>query len=77
MGETVRLWNVRTGATISVLEGHQHWVHSVAFSPDGHTLASGSDEKVGCIFLSDGQTLTSPSYDGSFLFWNIVHRQGL
>ncbi|MGR4882838.1 trypsin-like peptidase domain-containing protein [Streptomyces sp. LARHCF249] len=27
------------------LSGHGSWVHSVAFSPDGHTLASGSGDK--------------------------------
>lgn len=27
-----------------ILSGHEHWVNSVAFSPDGRTLASGSED---------------------------------
>ncbi|MGH3793154.1 MAG: WD40 repeat domain-containing protein [Pseudonocardiaceae bacterium] len=27
------------------LTGHTHTVHAVAFSPDGHTLATGSDDQ--------------------------------
>ncbi|KAJ5778340.1 hypothetical protein N7520_001586 [Penicillium odoratum] len=32
------------GSTLQTLEGHSGWVRSVAFSPDGLTLASGSDD---------------------------------
>ena len=35
---------MRTGAHKKTLNGHQHRVYSVAFSPDGKTLASGSDD---------------------------------
>ena len=43
---TVKLWNVITGATLQTLKGHGI-TSSVCFSPDGTTLASsGSDEKV-------------------------------
>ena len=30
---------------IQVLEGHQDWVHAVAFSPDGQTVASASNDR--------------------------------
>ncbi|KAH7330049.1 NACHT domain-containing protein, partial [Rhexocercosporidium sp. MPI-PUGE-AT-0058] len=33
--QTVRLWDVATGAALQTLEGHTDSVHSVAFSPDG------------------------------------------
>ena len=33
-----------TGEPIATLEGHTSWVYSVSFSPDGATLASGSED---------------------------------
>ncbi|MGC9084309.1 MAG: WD40 repeat domain-containing protein, partial [Anaerolineae bacterium] len=38
---TVRLWDPATGQVLHTLEGHQGAVWSMAFSPDGRTLASG------------------------------------
>ena len=39
---TVRLWNTIAGNHLHVLTGHTDRVSSVAFSPDGNTLASAS-----------------------------------
>ena len=36
----MRLWDVASGHCLHVLEGHSQYVVSVAFSPDGTTLAS-------------------------------------
>jgi WD40 repeat protein len=36
----VRLWDVFSGKQVHLLAGHQLWVHTVAFSPDGATLVS-------------------------------------
>ena len=36
------LWDALTGARRRKLSGHTSWVESVAFSPDGRTLASGN-----------------------------------
>ena len=38
--ETIRLWDVATGANIGILEGHTETVTVVAYSSDGKTLAS-------------------------------------
>ena len=41
-GGTVRLWDAKTGQQKATLTGHTGLVNSVAFSPDGNTIASGS-----------------------------------
>ena len=43
--ETVRLWDVATGAALNILKGHMGYVFSIAFSPDGTLLASASDDE--------------------------------
>ena len=50
----IRLWDVGTGTLKYTLTGHEGYVNSVAFSPDGKTLASGSDD--GTIKLWDVST---------------------
>jgi WD40 repeat protein len=42
---TIKLWNLRTGELKSTLTGHSQAILSVAFSPDGRTLGSGSYDK--------------------------------
>ncbi|NCS52709.1 MAG: hypothetical protein GPJ23_10240, partial [Microcystis aeruginosa G13-05] len=34
---TIKLWNVETGQEIRTLKGHDNYVYSVNFSPDGNT----------------------------------------
>ncbi|MCA2717734.1 hypothetical protein [Microcystis sp. M169S2] len=43
--KTIKLWNVETGQEIRTLKGHDDYVLSVNFSPDGKTLVSGSIDK--------------------------------
>ena len=43
--DTVRLWEANTGANTHTLTGHTGGGWSVAFSPDGNTIASGSEDK--------------------------------
>ncbi|KAK0706878.1 WD40-repeat-containing domain protein, partial [Lasiosphaeria miniovina] len=40
-----RLWDTASGICLQTLEGHDDTVKSVAFSPDGKRLASGSDDE--------------------------------
>jgi WD40 repeat protein len=44
-GNAVQLWDVATQTSMITLHGHTGEVYSVAFSPDGKTVASGSDDE--------------------------------
>ncbi len=39
------VWDMATGKEMSKLQGHSGEVYSVAISPDGKTIVSGSDDK--------------------------------
>ena len=39
------VWNLQTGEIIHSIEGHSHWVLSVAISPNGNKLVSGGADK--------------------------------
>jgi WD40 repeat protein/serine/threonine protein kinase len=41
-GHTVMIWDAQMGDVLKTLKGHVGYVWKVAFSPDGHYLASGS-----------------------------------
>lgn len=43
--DVVWLWELATGREKHTLRGHMATIHSIAFSPDGHRLASGSSDK--------------------------------
>lgn len=44
-GNTVRLWDTKSGKLIRTFVGHQERVISIAFSPDGHSILTGSEDK--------------------------------
>jgi len=39
---SVKLWNAMTGVELAEFKGHENWVWSADFSPDGKTIASAS-----------------------------------
>lgn len=58
----VRLWDTQTGEHIRTLTGHARGVNSVAFSPDGRTIATGGSIAV----AKDGSTI-----DGTVRLWDV------
>ena len=55
---TLRLWDVATGETLRVFEGHTDLVSSVAFSQDGQTALSGSFDRTLRLWdVASGETL--------------------
>ena len=54
---TIRLWDIGTGEQLEILEGHTYSITSVAVSPDGSTIASGSFD--GTVLLWKFPMLTS------------------
>ncbi len=42
---TIRIWNLKSGALLQTIAAHKDWVKTLAISPNGQTLASGSADK--------------------------------
>uniref|UniRef100_A0A5K4EIR6 Transducin beta-like n=1 Tax=Schistosoma mansoni TaxID=6183 RepID=A0A5K4EIR6_SCHMA len=61
---TVRLWDVETGQCRRILSRHTEPVYSVAFSPDGRLLATGSFDQCVHIWNVDSGNLIN-SYQGT------------
>ncbi|MBA2307540.1 WD40 repeat domain-containing protein, partial [Candidatus Dependentiae bacterium] len=55
---TARLWDVKTGQQLHILQGHTEIVNSVAFNPDGTTVLTGSWDNTAILWdVKTGQQL--------------------
>ena len=49
--QTLRLWDLETGAELRRFEGHESWVSSVTALADGRRALSGPGQRYGCGIL--------------------------
>ena len=54
---TAKVWDAKSGQELLTLKGHSHNVHSVAFSPDGKRIATGSTNGTKVWDAKSGQEL--------------------
>ena len=58
MQRKLKIWDVLSGNCLETLQGHSHWVASLALSQDAKMLISGSwDETIRCWDIPTGQSL--------------------
>lgn len=62
------VWKLQSGEIVRTIEGHSHWVLSVAISADGNTLVSGSADKTIKVWnLKTGQLIRTLSGHSSWV----------
>ena len=62
---TVKVWSLSARRLLHTFTGHSNWVSSVAFSPDGQILASGSGDRTIKLWnLRTGKLIRSLSEQG-------------
>lgn len=66
MSNSITLMDLESGKTIGTLSGHKQGIQSVAFSPDGRTLASASGDGIKLWNLATLQEALSLSTAGTW-----------
>lgn len=62
--QTIKLWDVDSGAMVTSLQGHRQGVNDIAWSPDSRYLASASDDTT--IIIWDTSTVCNLKYKRIF-----------
>ncbi|WP_327078348.1 WD40 repeat domain-containing protein, partial [Prochlorothrix hollandica] len=60
MTKTIRLWDLQGNPIGEPFRGHSDYVGSVAFSPDGQTIVSGSDDQTIRLWDLQGNPIGEP-----------------
>jgi WD40 repeat protein len=64
-GNTLKVWDLATGAVLHTLEGHAHSVSDVAVTPDGQRAVSASSDKTLKVWdLATGAVVATFTCDG-------------
>jgi hypothetical protein len=55
--QTLRVWDLKTGQTLKILQGHTHWVNGVAMVDGRRAISASADQTLRVWDLETGQTL--------------------
>lgn len=73
---TIRLWEIEKGSCLHTLRKHVDPVYSVAFSPDGKFLASGSFDKWVYVWSTEDGALVKQYRASSGIFEVCFNKDG-
>jgi WD40 repeat protein len=70
---TVVVWDLKSGKELCRCKGHRAWVSSLAFAPDGKTLATGSGDLTARLWDAEsGKERWAYRADGANFYWVAV-----
>jgi RNA polymerase sigma factor (sigma-70 family) len=61
MSRILRFWDVLTGKELGAFQGHQGYIKSIAFSPDGKQVVTGSEDTTALIWDVSGLPSAQPA----------------
>jgi WD40 repeat protein len=67
-----RIWDVKTGSLLTVLDGNESTLWSVAYSPSGHLIAAGGDDDKVSIWNAHSGRLLQEFKDADQNIWEVV-----